>query len=81
MAASRKPNCWQGTSRWAWRSEIEAKGLKCLDLEKTAGQPELGARIGLVGYAGGKLTRHTLNLGIVSAPSRNRACSSRSMPC
>ena len=52
--------------------KIDAKGLKCCDLEKLAAQPELGARVGLVGYTGGKLARHTLDLGIVSSPSRDR---------
>jgi len=53
--------------------KIDATGLKYCDLEKNAAQPELGARIGLVGYMGGKLTPYTLNLGIVSSASRDRA--------
>ena len=53
--------------------KIDAKGLRFCDLAKSAAGAELGTRVGLVGYAGGKLARHTLNAGIVSSPSRNRA--------
>ena len=52
--------------------KIDAQGLKYCDLEKAAAEPELGRRAGLVGYMGGKLTRHTLDLGIVSSTSRDR---------
>ena len=62
--------------------KIDAKGLKYWDLEKTAAQPELGARVGLVGYMGGKLTRHTLNRGNRQlAQPRSGQCDSRSTPC
>ena len=53
--------------------KIDAKGLKYCDLEKKVAQPELGTEVGLVGYMGGKLTQYTLDLGIVSSPSRDRA--------
>jgi S1-C subfamily serine protease len=52
--------------------KIDAKGLKFCDLAKQTAQPELGTRVGLLGYMGGKLTRHTLDPGIVSSPSRDR---------
>ena len=53
--------------------KIDATGLKYCDLEKKVAQPELGTQVGLVGYMGGKLTQYTLNPGIVSSPSRDRA--------
>jgi len=53
--------------------KIDAKGLKYCDTARTAGQPELGTRVGLLGYMGGGLTPYTLNLGIVSSASRDRA--------
>ena len=53
--------------------KIDAAGLKYCDLQKEVAQPELGTPVGLVGYMGGKLTQYTLNPGIVSSPSRDRA--------
>jgi len=53
--------------------KIDAAGLKYCDLAKKVAPPELGTRVGLVGYMGGKLTPFTLNPGIVSSSSRDRA--------
>ena len=53
--------------------KIDAAGLKYCDLQKEVAQPELGTQVGLVGYMGGKLSRYTLDPGIVSSPSRDRA--------
>ncbi|HND52979.1 MAG TPA: trypsin-like peptidase domain-containing protein, partial [Pirellulaceae bacterium] len=52
--------------------KFEGSGLPFLDLKKLAAPPQIGDSVGLVGYAGGAGTKHTLNSGIISSPSRNR---------
>lgn len=52
--------------------KIEAEGLVAFDLSATATSPLLGDAVAVVGRSPGPARGHTLNTGIVSAPSRNR---------
>jgi len=51
---------------------IEAEGLAAFDMAAAATSPLLGDAVAVVGRSPGSGRGHTLNTGIVSAPSRNR---------
>ncbi len=52
--------------------KIDAQDLPSLDIAKSAAEPRLGERAGVIGMFGGDLTPYTLDTGIVSSPSRVR---------
>jgi S1-C subfamily serine protease len=52
--------------------KIEADGLAWFDVAGSATSPQLGDAVAVLGHLATGTPRHTLNVGIVSAPARNR---------
>jgi S1-C subfamily serine protease len=52
--------------------KIEAENLPWYDVAGNSISPQLGDAVGLIGHLPGGGPAHTLNVGIISAPSRNR---------
>ena len=52
--------------------KIDADGLAWFDVAGAATSPQLGDAVAVLGHLAAGTPRHTLNVGIVSAPARNR---------